>query len=249
MPASWAFSTTSYTATLRAGEAAVHREGAGDVGGVIAPLAARVDEEQVPVLHPPPVLVVVEDAGVGAGGHDGGIGVAGGAALAEDELQRRLHLVLVLARPREAHGLDVGVAADLAGAALAGQLLGRAAQAQLVEDGPGILDARGGREAAHPDPAHLRHQARDAAVVVGIAQPVHEAGPVDRVLAEPRVQLVDGVGGVGAVGGDGALHARAAPVQISCSRSRGRTKRTKRSLAWEGLKTATASGSSKPVRK
>ena len=107
-------------ATLGRGEAAVHGEGPGDVGGVIAPLAARVDEEEVTVLHPPPVLVVVEDAGVGTGGHDGGIGVARGAALSEDELQGRLHLVLVLTRPREAHGLDVGVAADLAGAALAG---------------------------------------------------------------------------------------------------------------------------------
>ena len=66
----------------------------------------------------------------------------------EDELDRRLHLVRLLTRPREAHGLDVGVATDLAGAALAGQLLGRAAQAQLVEDGAGVLDARGGGEAA-----------------------------------------------------------------------------------------------------
>jgi len=39
------------------------------------------------------------------------------------------------------------------------------------------------------------------------------------------------------------------PFQISISRSRGRTKRTNRSLASAGLKTATASGSSNPVRK
>jgi len=86
---------------------------------------------------------------LGTGGHDGGIGVARGAALSEDELQGRLHLVLVLPRPREAHGLDVGVTADLAGAALAGQLLGRPAEPQLVQDGPRVLDTHGGGEAAH----------------------------------------------------------------------------------------------------
>jgi hypothetical protein len=117
----------------------------------------------------------------------------------------------VLPGAGEAHRLGVGVAADLAGAALAGQLVRRAAQPHLVEQGPGILDAGRGDEAAHAHPAHLRDEPDDPRVVVGIAQAVHEGGPVHRVLAQARVELVDGVGGVGAIGGDGALHAGAPP--------------------------------------
>jgi hypothetical protein len=94
---------------------------------------------------------------------------------------------------------------------------------------------RGVRSRARRDAAQLVTSRDDTRVVVRIAQAVHEARTVDRVLAQARVELVDGVGGVGAVGGDGALHAGAAPVQISSSRSRGRTKRTKRSLAWRGI--------------
>ena len=64
------------------------------------------------------------------------------------------------------------------------------------------------------------------------------------------VELVDGVRGVGAVGGDGALHARrGGPFQISSSRSRGPHEEDEALLRRAtGLKTATASGSSKPVR-
>jgi hypothetical protein len=83
-------------AALGRGEAAVHREGAGDVGGVIAPLAAGVDEEEVAVLHPPPVLVVVEDQALAPEATMDGYALRGRAALPEHELDRRLHLVLVV---------------------------------------------------------------------------------------------------------------------------------------------------------
>ena len=179
---------------------------------MIAPLAAGVDEQEIAVLHPSGVLDVVKDAGVGPGRHDRGIRVAGGAARPEHELERRLDLVLVEPGAGGAHGLDVGVAADLARTALADELRGGAAEAQLVQHRARILDTRRGREAARPDGAHLTDEPRDPGVVVRIAEPVDEGGPAERVLAQLGVELVDGVGGIGAVGGDGALDARAPSV-------------------------------------
>ncbi len=50
---------------LRAGEGAIHREGAGDVRGEVAVLGACVDEQQITGRELPVVAGVVEDAGVG----------------------------------------------------------------------------------------------------------------------------------------------------------------------------------------
>src|SRR5439155_701870 len=101
---------------LRGGEAPVDGEGTGDIRRVVAPLAAGVDQEQLAVLHLARVLHVVEDARVGPRGDDRGVRVARRALAPEDELERRLHLVLVEPRPRVAHRFDVGVAARPAGA-------------------------------------------------------------------------------------------------------------------------------------
>jgi hypothetical protein len=67
--ASCAASTTR-TRTLRSVEAAVDGKRARDVGRVTLELAARVDEQQIAVLHQAVVLAIVEDARIGAGGHD-----------------------------------------------------------------------------------------------------------------------------------------------------------------------------------
>ena len=61
---------------LLVGEAAIDRKRARDVGGVIAVLAARVDQQQVAVLQLRVVRVVVQDAGVGAAADDRVIGDA-----------------------------------------------------------------------------------------------------------------------------------------------------------------------------
>src|SRR5207245_7116930 len=126
-----------------------------------------------PGLDPPGVLPVVEDARVGAGSDDRGVRVARRAVAPEDELERRLHLVLVESRPRIAHRLGVGVAADLARAPLARELGGRAPEAHLVQDGPGVLEADRRRIAASAGPTQLDDQARDA--------------PVERALTEAGV--------------------------------------------------------------
>src|SRR5215831_16603343 len=111
---------------LRGGEAAVDREGARDVSGVVAPLAAGVDQQEVALLHLPGVLAVVEDARVGARGDNRRIAVARRAVDAEYELERGLYLVLVEPGLGVAHRLDVPVAADLACAAMTRQLGRRA---------------------------------------------------------------------------------------------------------------------------
>ncbi len=94
---------------LRPGEAAVHGEGACDVGRQIAVLGGGVDEQQVALLHPTPVLDVVEDAGVASRRHYRGIADARRATPAKDGFHRRLHLVLVKPRLSYPHRLHVAL--------------------------------------------------------------------------------------------------------------------------------------------
>ena len=145
---------------------------------------------------------------VGARGHDRRIGIARRAVLLEHELERRLHLVLVLPGPGIAHRLDVGVAADLAGAALARQLLGERLSRSSCRIGPGSSTRTGVDEAARarrasPATRRIIRAGRgagcpaDTSAVRSIAY-----------SAQLGVELVDGVGGVGAIGRDGALDPR-----------------------------------------
>src|SRR3989449_4508066 len=73
----------------------VHRERSRDVGGVLAPLRAGVDDDQVPVARLPAVDVVVQRGRVRAAADDGRVAHAGGAVPAEPRLQHRLDLVFV----------------------------------------------------------------------------------------------------------------------------------------------------------
>ena len=79
---------------LRAAEAPVHRERAGDVGGVAVELAAGVDQQQRAVLEQRVVLAVVQHAGVGAAGDDRPVGRELRAVAAELVQQLGLDLVL-----------------------------------------------------------------------------------------------------------------------------------------------------------
>src|SRR5690606_37037143 len=102
---------------LRAGEAAIDREGPGDVGGVAVELAARVDQQQVAVVEALIVFDVVQHAGVGAAGDDAGVGGRLAAGGAEGVQQFGFDLEFVAARAGGAHGAAVGVGGDLRGAA------------------------------------------------------------------------------------------------------------------------------------
>ena len=98
-------------------EPAVHRVGAGDVGGVPVVLGAGVVQEQVPVPHLAVVgralVAVVEDRGVRAAPADARVGGEAAAGLVVDLVEEQgLHLVLHRARPAPAHDLHVGRARD-----------------------------------------------------------------------------------------------------------------------------------------
>ena len=99
----------------------------------------------------------------------------------------------------------MAVAADRARAAKPHELGVGLAQTEIVQQRPGILDPHRRREPAGARRPQLGHEARDARVECGVAEPVIQDGAVDRVLPELGVQLVDRVGGVRAVGRDGAL--------------------------------------------
>ncbi len=88
------------------------RERAGDVAGVVAVLAAGVDEQQIAGFDPAVVLAVVENARVGTGAHDAAISWALRAAAPEGVEQQRLDLVLVHARPGAGHRELVGLPRD-----------------------------------------------------------------------------------------------------------------------------------------
>src|SRR6185503_3982433 len=69
------------------------RERAGDVGRVAVDLATRVDQQQLPPPQRRAVLDVVENRGVGARAHDGGVPGARAAAAPEGVVDQRLELV------------------------------------------------------------------------------------------------------------------------------------------------------------
>ena len=134
----------------------------------------------------------MQDARVGARGHDRWVGVAGRALRAEDELDGRLHLVLVHAGPGEPHRFDVGVAADLTRPPLARELGLRVTQAKIVQERARVLDALGRREAAGAGGAEVGHQPDHAGVERGEPKTVVHRRPLDRVLAQLGVELVHG---------------------------------------------------------
>ena len=66
--------------SLAACEAAIDRDGAGEVGVVVGVAGGDIEEEEVAVFAGLIVLVVVQGAGVDTGGDDGVVGEAGAAA-------------------------------------------------------------------------------------------------------------------------------------------------------------------------
>ena len=97
--------------TLDISEPAVHGEGARDVGGIAAVLAAGVDQQQVAVSQRRFVLAVVEDAAVGTATDDRQVGdVRIGAVELVTDLSG--DLVLEHVRPAMSHGPPMGRTGD-----------------------------------------------------------------------------------------------------------------------------------------
>ena len=117
---------------LPAAVAAADGKRARDVGGVVVELAARVDQEQLAVLHLAAVLAVVQHAGIGPAADDRVVGDVGAAAV-ELVQDLRHHLVFHAARPRRRGGAPVRGAGDLRRAAHGDQLGAALGEAHLVQ--------------------------------------------------------------------------------------------------------------------
>ena len=90
-------------------EAAIHREGTGDVAVVvILQRTTGIDQQQVTVLQRGRVGGVVQHAGVITASDDGSVGRTAGPVAAEVGLHRRLHLGFVHARAGDRSGQLVG---------------------------------------------------------------------------------------------------------------------------------------------
>jgi hypothetical protein len=206
--------------TLRGSEAAAHGKGAGDVARVAEVFAAGVDEAELPRLQRCVAGRVVQHAGIRPGGHDAGVGRAGGAMAAELVQQFSLQVVLApglaaLTGPTCAlfHGPHMRQGRDGAGAAHELQLVRVLHQAHLVQRGAQVVQPCGALHAlalARPhgfQPAlHLR------------AQPlVHAEGEPQRAMAADQlghhaVEVLHAVGGIHAECRRGGLGAQ--PVAI-----------------------------------
>ncbi|MPN07326.1 hypothetical protein SDC9_154592 [bioreactor metagenome] len=125
---------------MRAAEAAIDREGSGDVGGVALDFAAGVDQHQAVVVQELVVLDVMQHAGVGAAGDDRCVGVAVGTAFAEFVGEFGFQLVLGHARAAGVHGAGVAGAGDVGGALHGGQFGVVLEQAHGVEFGAQVVD-------------------------------------------------------------------------------------------------------------
>ena len=178
---------------LRAGEAAVHREAAGDVGRVAVELAAGVDQQQVAVLQALVVVDVVQHAGVGAAGDDAGVG--GGLAASGAEGVQQLGLDLVFEAPRAggAHGAAVGVGRDAGGAAHGGELGSVLDETHLVELGAQVAHRVRRGEAGAGLVAHGVERAEYLRVpVVVVAEAGPQQGLVGEGVGEALLEVADG---------------------------------------------------------
>lgn len=90
---------------LFGGEAAVDREGPGDITGVAAVLGAGIDQDQIAIVRARVVVAVMQDAAVGTGTDDAAVGRTGIIGT-EHPLQIGLQFVLMDARPRRASRPD-----------------------------------------------------------------------------------------------------------------------------------------------
>ena len=121
-------------ALLRA-EAAIDREGAGDIAVVVvAYRTTRVDQQQVAIVQRGVVGGVVKDAGVIAPGDDRGIGEAAATTGEEVLLQIGAHLRLVLSWLHQGADAFVGFRTDPAGLAQSVQFRRVFAQAHRMQD-------------------------------------------------------------------------------------------------------------------
>src|SRR5262249_22368228 len=130
-------------------ELAADRPDPGDVAGVVVVLGGEVHEDEVPLLQPGevPVVVHVPDV-VGPGGGDRAVALQPRTAVEEDVAGDGVELVLEDARAGALHRLDQAAAGQLRGAADEGDLAGALDAAQAVEDRGQVADLGAGESSA-----------------------------------------------------------------------------------------------------
>ncbi len=200
---------------LRRAEAPLHREGAGDVCGVVLVLAAGVDQHQVAGAQRRAVLDVMHDAAVGAAADDAAVGRRARAVVQELVQQLGLELVLEHAGLAGTHRAHVRRRRDRAGALHHAQFLGALVQAQLVQDVVEVEELAGRMRtgarlgADLVDPAHQ--------LVVELRLLAHRVVEPLAALDQPGqdvVEVADREGVVGAVELAGPLGAGAQAVPV-----------------------------------
>ena len=118
-----------------------------DVARIVVILGGEIHQDDVAVLEPRGVAVIVHVPDViRAGGRDRAIALESGAAGQEDVAGDCVELILEDARPRALHRLDQPAAGELGGPADQGDLARALHGADAVEDRRQVVDpARGNR--------------------------------------------------------------------------------------------------------
>ena len=175
-------------------EAAIDREGAGDIGRIAAELGTGIDQHQVAIGGAGIVVAVMQDTGVAAGADDAAVsrpGVIG----AEHAFDVGLQFVLMDADARHAHRHFMGLHADVGGTLHQFQLVLRLEQAQLVQQVSEFQEFMR-RLRTMPDLfAHTVDPADQLEIEVGIAaEVVIDPRAAFQQAGQDFVQVFDGVG-------------------------------------------------------
>lgn len=198
---------------LRAGEAPVDGEGAGDVGSVAVEFAAGVDQAQVAVAQFGVAGAVVQHAGIRTGGDDGVVGHALRAVAAEFVEQFGLEVIFAQAGARGPHGAHMRPGGDARGAAHDVELARVLEQAHLIEDGAHVQRLVRRRHARAALRAHGVEPAAHAAVEgAALGQRIGHGGRIGEQARQRRVDLLDRMGFVQAEGFAGGFGTEAETV-------------------------------------
>ena len=185
---------------LGTAEAAIGREGAGDVAGIAIELAACVNQDQLAIAHLCRIGAVVQHAGIGPGGHNGAIRRKLRAMAAKLVQQLGLKMVFAQLFPGAQamraglHGPHMGACTDVRGAPHDGQFMMVFDQAHLIQQSAQIALFAGALGAKTHARANFLQPAIDACfqAVVG-GKRVPDGAPVFQQAWHQPVQIGDGV--------------------------------------------------------
>ena len=185
---------------LLAGKATVGGEGSGDIGGVVIPFAARVDEDEIAILEGVFVFGVMEDGGIFARADDGLVGSACGAAAFVVVMKQGGKLVLVHTGLCGGHCGLVGGAIDGGGFSHPRDLGFVFEESHLGGEDAGIDDLGGGDLSKASLSLHSLEPSEISAVLVGFQACADiDAFDADEEAGEFGFHCGDGMGDIDAV--------------------------------------------------